>query len=240
MFRLNHFSAPLENNLFAPLENNLFAPGANNLTAPKGFLFISTLDNFHELGRALFSLMQHNSFPVHVIIARDISDAFRLKTQMAFHSPFKYTIYMDTDILVNGNLDELFALAETVPVGIVREKVYPLLNAGFIVFETDYMKKVCKLWNEKYEAKQIILSTVGKIGYTDIWDQDILNEILPLFEFKELPSIYNQILHDYTPEEELKIYDSIKVFHFLHHHGIDRMRYKSYQNYMSINPFELI
>ena len=205
----------------------------------KGLIVVSTLDNFEELGRFLYSFKQHNSFPVHVIVAKDIVDAHRAKTRCAFHSPFKFTIMIDTDILINGDLSELFKTAEQGFIGIVREKLHPVLNSGVVVFPTELMKEVCTLWNSRYEEKILNPKTKGKRSNLWYWDQDILNEILPQFPYKELPSIFNQILHDYTPEEELKIYDKIKVFHFLHHSNIDRYRYKSYKNYMAIKPFEL-
>ena len=205
----------------------------------KGFICISTLDNFHELGRFLYSFKQHNSFPIQVIIARDIKDAFRLKTQCAFLSPFKFSVMMDTDILVNGDLSGLFELPEKGFIGIVREKIFPVLNSGVVAFPTELMKNLCEVWTAKFDQKQAQLRLQGKSRPDDVWDQDILNKIISDFPYKELPSEFNHILHDSTPEEELENYDKIKVFHFLHHQNIDRNRYKSYQNYMALSPFEL-
>jgi len=200
----------------------------------KGLICISTLSHFEELRRFLHSFLSHNSFPVHVIIAHDIKDAHKQKTLCAFHSPFKHTIMMDTDILVNGDLGPLFETAEKGFIGIIREKKTPVLNSGVIVFPTELMKKVCAIWTLKFDDKRIH-SNQGKLCPSGgVWDQDILNIILPQFPYKELSSEFNHILHDLSPEEENKIYDTIKVFHFLHHPNIDRNLYKSFRTYMEL------
>ncbi|HUX79674.1 MAG TPA: hypothetical protein VMW10_08040 [Alphaproteobacteria bacterium] len=200
----------------------------------KGLICISTQNRFEELGRFLRSFLQHNSFPVHVIIARDIKDAHKQKTLCALHSPFKYTIMMDTDILVNGDLSPLFETAKQGFIGIVREKKTPVLNSGVIVFPTELMKKVCTTWTFMFDQKRFQLKNGKAVLPNGVWDQDILNDILPQFPYKELSSEFNHILHDLSPEEENKVYGTIKVFHFLHHPNIDRNLYKSFRTYMEL------
>lgn len=196
----------------------------------KGFICIFTLDRMDDLRRFLTSYLKHNSLPISVLFARNIEEAHRLKTRCGFLTPYDLTVLIDIDILVNGNLDDLFAPAEDGRIGIVREKKIPVLNSGVLVFPKDLMRDLCLIWNEKFEEK-LIKKIVDRLG---TWEQGLLNEILPQFPYVELPSEFNHILHDYTPEEELKIYDKIKLFHFLHHHGIDRTKYKSYQTFMSL------
>ena len=43
-----------------------------------------------------------------------------------------------------------------------------------------------------------------------------------------------ELLKDYTPEQELEIYDQVKIFHFLHAPDIKRETYKSYQEFIKL------
>lgn len=196
----------------------------------EGFVCISTLNRFDELKRFLTFFQKHNSKPIHVLIARDIADAHRIKTKIAFHTPFPLTVFLDTDMMVNGNLDELFDTALDGKIGIVRERGVKCLNSGMLVFPKEAMKLVCKIWNERYELK----IKKGYSGGGGTWDQDILNNILPGFPHRELSSIWNHIIKDVSPEEELQHYDEVKIFHFIHEPGIPREKYKSYQEFMKI------
>jgi len=200
------------------------------MLSEKGFICISTLDRFDELGRFLKSFKKYNSLPIIVLVANDIADAHRIKTNCAFLTPFLYTCLMDTDILVNGDLSEIFLPALQNRIGIVREKTFKVLNSGVIVFPREKMKVLCKSWNEKYEVRL----KKGYDGKSGTWEQGILNDILKKFPVVELPSKFNHILKDYTPEQELEVYDSVKIFHFLHAPDIDRNKYKSYQTFMSL------
>ena len=196
----------------------------------KGFICISTLDRFEELRKFLISFHKFNFLPIIALIARDMADAHRIKTLCAFYTPFKYSALLDTDILVNGDLSDMFYPALENRIGIVREKEAKCLNSGVIVFPLEKMKIICTEWNRKYEHR-IKKGFEGKSG---TWDQCILNDLLINLPIVELSSIYNHILKDYTPEQELELYDSVKLFHFLHAPDIDRNKYKSYQTFMSL------
>jgi len=195
-----------------------------------GFICVSTLDRFDELKRFLHFFKKHNDLPIIIILADDQPDAHRKKTQLCSLSPFDFTCFLDTDILVNGNLEEIFDCCLDGKIGIVREKKTPVLNSGVLVFSKESMRRVCPIWNEQYEEK--LKKGFGPVK--GVWDQDILNKIIKGFPHRELPSIYNHILKDYSPEEELAMYDSVKIFHFLHAPDIDRTKYKSYQEFIKL------
>jgi len=196
----------------------------------RGFICIFTLDKMEELRRFLKSYHKYNAHPISIILAKDIRDAHRIKTLCAFYTPFPLTALLDIDMLINGDLDELFDTALDGKIGIVREKICPVLNSGMLVFPREAMRLVCKIWNERYEAKL----KKGFNGSTGTWDQDILNKIIKGFPHRELPSKWNHILKDYTPEQELEIYDQVKIFHFLHAPDIKRETYKSYQEFIKL------
>ena len=196
----------------------------------KGFICIFTLDRIDELRRFLTSFNKHNSLPISILLANNTEDAHRLKTKCAFYSPFDFTCMLDIDILVNGNLNELFSIAEQGKIGIVREQGVKCLNSGVVVFPTELMKKLCLEWNKNYERK-LIKGFSGKQG---VWDQDILIPLLQKYPYIELPFIWNCIIKDRTPEKEIEIYDTIKIFHFLHHPEVPREKYKSYQTFMEL------
>lgn len=196
----------------------------------EGFICIFTLDRRGELRKFLTSFHKHNSYPISIILAKDIIDAHRIKTQCAFYSPYDYTVLIDIDILVNGDLSDLFSIAKSGRIGIVREKGVGCLNSGVLAFPTFVMKDLCEMWNTKYEEK-LRKGFTGKYG---TWDQDLLNVLIKKFPFLELPSKWNHIIKDYSPAEELAVYNEVRIFHFLHAPDIDRTKYKSYQEFMKL------
>ena len=199
-------------------------------TSINGFMCIFTLDRIDELRRFLTSFKEDNSLPISIFLARDIKDAHRIKTLCGFYSPFENTVLIDIDMLVNGNLMDLFSIAEQGKIGIVREKVMNVLNSGLIVFPKKLMQEVCSHWNKRFEKSVALVQDEIK----GTWEQGLLNDLLKRFPFIELPFEYNCIIKDRTPGEELKIYDSVKIFHFLHEPGIDREKYKSYQEFLKL------
>jgi len=196
----------------------------------KGFICIFTLDRIEELRRFLTSFHKHNSLPICILLAKDTADAHRLKTKCAFYSPFDFTCMLDIDMLINGNLDNLFSITPKDRIGIVRERGVKCLNSGVLVFSTSIMKNLCLEWNKIYERK-LIKGFSGKQG---TWDQDVLIPLLEKYPYKELPPVYNHILKDYSPDEELAMFDFIKIFHFLHASDVDRNKYASYQAFMAL------
>lgn len=206
--------------------SDFFAPGKMT----KGFLCIFTLDRIDELRRFLKSYQKFNDLPISILLAKDTADAHRLKTLCAFYSPYDFTCMLDIDIMVNANLRGIFALVPDGKIGIVREKGMPVLNSGVLVFNTDSMKKLCEIWNKNYERK-LIRGFSGKQG---TWDQDLLIPLLFKNLYIELPFTWNCIVKDRSPEEELKIYNQVKIFHFLHAPDIDRTKYKSYQEFIKL------
>lgn len=201
-----------------------------DLTSTKGFMCVFTLDRIDDLRRFLTSFNKYNDFPIVALFARDIKDAHKLKTLCAFFTPFEHTAFLDIDMLVNGNLNALFSTATQGKIGIIKEKTVPVLNSGVLVFPKTLMQGLCTHWNRRYE-KSVALITDQIKG---TWEQGLLNNLIVKFPHVELPSEFNHIIKDCSPEEELKIYDTIKIFHFLHHSGIEREKYKSYQEFMKL------
>ncbi|GAI04067.1 unnamed protein product, partial [marine sediment metagenome] len=56
----------------------------------------------------------------------------------------------------------------------------------------------------------------------------------PEMPIEELSTDYNATFHDITPEEELKRWKDIKIFHFLHSWPKDKKKFKSYRLYMEL------
>ena len=200
----------------------------------QGVICVFTLNRIDELKKFLTAYHRYNNHSISIILAKDMPDAHRIKTLYAFYSPYDYTISIDTDILINGDLDDLFSIARQGKIGIVREKGVKCLNSGVLVFPTSIMKSLCEVWNMRYEEKL----RKGFTGQRGTWDQDILNFLLlnkpGKYPFVELSSKWNHIIKDYSPAEELAVYDDVKIFHFLHAPDIDRNKYKSYQEFMKL------
>jgi len=200
----------------------------------KGFMCISSLDRFDELRRFLTSFQKHNSLPICTFLARDIVEAHRIKSYCGWFTPFDHTVFLDTDMMINGDLSELFSIVGKERLGIVRERGVKVLNSGVLVFPKELMQNLNLEWNEGYETK----IEGGFRGEKGTWDQDILNCLLKQnpkdYPHIELPSKWNHIIKDVTPEEELRVYDEVKIFHFLHHPGVPRKKYKSYQEFMKL------
>jgi len=189
----------------------------------RGFYIVITLDRMDDLIKFLPHLKKHNKYPVMVTIADDAEDAYRKKTMVGFLSPFDVTVYLDTDVLVNGNLDYLFEVAEDGCIGIYRETRFPICNAGILAIPKEIKRELSEKWLSLYNAKK--KKAVGD------WDQDVLNSLIPKFKFCYLPREYNCILHEILPSEEKEMFSRVKIFHFLHHKGIDRKKYKSWRIY---------
>lgn len=198
----------------------------------RGFLVLTTLDRLDELRKMITSLKMYNDYPVVVAIAADAEEAHRIKTLCAVMTPFDYTVFLDTDMMINGNLDYLFEVAESGKIGIVRERKYPVLNSGVLAFSRYMMMPVCELWNSLYETR---IKSFCPFPW-GVYEQDILGQILEMnpdtYPHVEMPVEYNMILKDITPEEEKLQWNKIKIFHFLHCKLENRHKYKSYQDFM--------
>ena len=208
----------------------------NTSTSPhsnlkKGFLCIVTPDRFDELKRFIFFYQRVNDLPLSVYVVNNQANAHRAKTLCAFLSPYERTCLIDIDILVNAHLDDIFALVPEDKIGIIREKGCPVLNSGVIVFTTEPMKKLCEIWNSKFEQK-LMRGYNGKQG---AWDQDVLAPIIKDFPYIELDPVWNWIVKDYSPEAEIENYGRVKLFHFMHANDYDRTKYKSFQIFTSYN-----
>ena len=196
----------------------------------RGFFVVVTLDRFEELRKFLISLSKfHKDIPVCIYVAKDLKDAFRAKTKMAFLTPFPFTVFMDVDIYINGKLDYLFEVAGRHRIGVVRHPRSGDINTGVIAFPKCIMLKYSKEWTELYD-KRDAAKTLRSLGD----DQGVFNTLAPEMPIEELSSDYNATFHDITPEEEIKRWDKIKVFHFLHSWPTDKEKFKSYRLYQEL------
>lgn len=178
----------------------------------RGFYCSITKDRSDDLQKFLKYLIKFNKYPVFVAVAENHLDAYRKKTQIGSLSPFNTTVYLDTDILVNGNLDFLFENADKGFVCVARHlqpQAPPAeFNAGVLAINKENAVKLSELWTPAYDKK--IIKAKG------CFDQDILNKLLPKFNVFPLPSSYNYITKEHTLEEEERDFPNIKIFHFLH------------------------
>jgi len=192
----------------------------------RGFYLVITQDRFDALRRCLHFLLKYNSYPVYIALADNEEDAYRKKTMIGFLSPFDTTVQLDTDTLVNGNLDFLFELGERGYIGLKHETRYNFYNAGIFVLPKDLKVSLSMEWLARYNMKPN--------KEAGAFDQDILNELIKKYPVFDLPFEYNAILQEITPEQELEMWDSIKIFHFLHSNATDRSKFKSFALYNSV------
>lgn len=192
----------------------------------RGFYLVITLDRISDLRKCLYFLLKYNSYPFYIAFADDEEDAFRKKTMIGFLSPFDTTIQLDTDTLVNGNLDFMFEVGERGFIGLKHETRFDLYNAGISVIPKDLKVPLSTEWLALYNSK-----LNKKKG---CWDQDILNELIKKYPVFDLPLEYNCILQEITPAQEAEMWDMVKIFHFLHSNATDRNKFKSWQLYNSV------
>ena len=199
----------------------------------RGFYLVITQDRAYDLVRFLRFLLKFNLYPVHVELASDALDAYRKKTQVGFLSPFETTVMLDTDTLINGELDYLFHVAEEGNIGMVYEDEPRCWNAGVICIPGHLKEKLSLAWHPAFEEhiKDHAHRTSG--GF----DQEVLNRLLRdtpgWMPVKRLPDTFNYILKWRTPEQEAKDFNEVKIFHFLHGTGDEVKKYKSWQIYTS-------
>lgn len=187
----------------------------------RGFYLVTTLDRFEDLRKCLTTLRLYNKYPFIIAVALDEVDAYRKKIEICINSPFDTTIYLDTDTMIMGNLDEMFKIGERGYFAIYREKLVNVYNAGVFVLPKHLKKFLLDHWLPRYEDK--------KVKWYQCKEQDALNSPLPNLPVYILTNKYNCLLQDITPEEELKTFDQIKIFHFLHNQNVNKELYKSYQ-----------
>jgi len=195
-----------------------------------GYICIFTLDRIEDLRRFLISFKKYNNLPIACFLARDIIEAHSFKTQLGFLTPFDNSVFLDIDMLVNGDLSELFLTSEIGEIGVVRELGVKCLNSGMIVFPKVLMQSLCSKWHPAY-IKSISRSPSSHPGTLE---QSLFNVLVLNFPFRELPSKFNTIIKDISPAEESKMFETIRVFHFLHEPGIDRNLYKSYRTFQEL------
>lgn len=135
---------------------------------------------------------------------------------------FRKIVYLDSDMLILENIDELFDCKpfSAVPAGYLINNEWTRLNSGLMVIEPnmDIMQKMLKLIAPVYHKRKEQGLATG--------DQDIINEYIPEWSNKKdliLPESYNLIFKyldiykkkfnfQYNNQDKTR---TIKVVHFI-------------------------
>lgn len=150
------------------------------------------------------------------MMARDWLGAHELKARAGQLTAFDTTIMMDTDIYVNGDITELFSIAERGKLAIYRHLKRGSWNSGVMAFNRELGIRLSKEWAARraYIAGQVCASRTEKSYYKT--DQKSLNEIINKYPIHSLSAKYNYIIPERSLEEEEMDWYVVKVFHFLH------------------------
>jgi lipopolysaccharide biosynthesis glycosyltransferase len=182
----------------------------------RGLWTVTTLDRLDDLRRMLTSLWKHNKVQVQVMMARDWLGAHELKARAGMLSAFDATVMMDTDIYVNGDISELFRIAESGKLAIYRHLNQGHWNSGVVAFNRELGIRLSQEWTARrfQIAAGYTSDKEAKTYYRT--DQKSLNEIIDKYPVYSLPATYNYIIPERTLEAEAMDWDRVKVFHFLH------------------------
>lgn len=153
--------------------------------ASRGYLYIVTGDTFYkEACLSLRSLRRYTHLPVHIITDTDrdkcIADGFSSAATIThFHSrskvdyiamtPYDYTIYLDSDIIVKMPIDEIFEIIDrydiVAAIDVSRKKLstsqmieeysnipycFPEVNGGLLGFHAKRASEFLSAWKEIY------------------------------------------------------------------------------------------
>lgn len=134
--------------------------------------------------------------------------SFMDKIQQLKHSPYEHTLFLDTDTLVCGPLDELFTLlaaydiaaaydniGRSVPVPAVPSPL-PEFNTGVMVFrQSDKWQAFCDAWRDRYQY--YIDGGLKNFGDMPVNDQTPFLECIHSGDLRMavLPGEYNCPMH---------------------------------------------
>jgi len=201
-----------------------------------GFFVVITPDRIDDLRKMIISLKQHNKQPVQIMIVDNVFDLWRCKILAPELSKFGFTVSLDTDIYINGNLSHLFDVAEGGNIGVHFEEIAQVYNTGIIAYPEMPCMGLGKEWLELYEQCLRGYDTSRNVCDYNHTDQPHFNEIAHKYPIEKLPEEYNYLCRDHTPDHEAKNFNKIKIFHFLHG-GMDysdKSPYRSYQAYINL------
>jgi len=188
-----------------------------------GFYVVATLGRINELEKVLRSLKRYHTEPVCIMIANNCYQAHEFKTLCGYLTPFDNTIMMDIDMYVLKNVSDVFDIVKDGKVAIYEEHEWGIYNSGFVGFEKEFMSQISLRWWELYTQKGLNKKRIWK----GLWEQDILTNILKMrdkvkiskHQIYNLPKFYNYCIYKFTPEQEEKDWDEIKVLHYWYRSG---------------------
>lgn len=204
----------------------------------RGVLTVATLDRLDDLRRMLTSLWKHNKVQVQVMMARDWLGAHEIKSRMGAISTFDSTVFLDTDMYINGDIRELFTLAEDGRLAIYRHLTRGggtgHWNSGVMAFNQELGLKLSAAWapQRMYIAGQVSAQGLERSYYRT--DQKSLNAIIDRFPIYSLNAKYNYIIPERSLEAEAKDWDHIRIFHFLHKACAWRESCRSWKEWMEL------
>lgn len=147
----------------------------------QGALYVATGQEYvDEAVKSARTLKNHNDIDVGLIADREPDDdlfnyvdvhpdrggGFADKIELMAESPFKRTVYLDTDIYVTGNLEGLFDLLDRFDIGAKHKSgfyptgpgydipySFPEFNTGVVVFRaSDEMDAFFETWASEFDS----------------------------------------------------------------------------------------
>lgn len=204
----------------------------------RGIFAVATPDRFEDLRRMVTSLWRNNTYQIQVMIARDWEGAHEIKSRMGSLSTFDSTVFLDTDIYVNGDISKLFEIAESGKLGIYRHLTRGGgsgdWNSGVMCFNKEVGRRLSEEWAPR--RKLVASKSPGSLLGRSYWktDQKSLNEIIDNYPIHKLPAAYNYIIPERTLGEETIDYPKVKIFHFIHKRCFYRHLCRSYKEWKQL------
>jgi len=200
----------------------------------RGLYVVSSVDKLDDLRRMLTSLWKHNKVQVQVMMARDWLGAHELKARVGQLTTWDATVMMDTDIYVNGDITELFQIAESGKLGIYRHLNMGSWNSGVMCFGREIAERLGKEWPARRAA--ISASFPRDMNHKTYYhtDQKSLNEIIGNYPLHELAAAYNYIIPERSLQAEAQDWAHVKIFHFLHKACSHREDSRAYKAWMEL------
>lgn len=158
---------------------------------------------------------------VHAVIdmTKTQEDGWFKKPKAMMHCPAKKTVWVDSDIEIRGNMDDIFDLLEVNKLNMVKDKPWSMryqtemYNSGIVgMIDKPY---ILSLWTKR------IVENPSR------GDQETLHEMLDplqnLMYINELPNEYNFLRLQFENDGQ-KIPKSVKGVHWTGRKGKDRIR----------------
>jgi len=172
------------------------------------------------------------------MLAQDWQGAHEIKSRMGALSNFDLTIFLDTDIYVNGDLSPLFEIAGKGELAIYRHKspsgIPGHWNSGVMAFNRELGLKLASEWGPHKHAVAARTSQDRSTRNYYLTDQKSLNEIIGRFPIHPLSGLYNYMIPERTLEDEALDFDKVRIFHFIHKSCKEREQSRAYRIWMEL------